>query len=266
MSDPCESRFSRLADRAFVRGLSARQRRQLRGHLGACDACRARWDRLAAIDRQLGGPTLSNDMVDDVGDAVVDAITPPTRRRIVWGFAGGLVAATAVAVLVLRPNAPAPEFTPRGGAPSLGRTPGVRVFCVAGDRDHVRSEVRMVSSGPVPELRCTIDDDLQLAYSTPDRKGLTMVAFARLDSSFLYYAPTTDGADALALSADRIDELVDWSTRLSAAHRPGTYTVIVRFFDRPVVTSDAALGRVAPTAELRARLEVLPHGGNVDAP
>jgi hypothetical protein len=267
MSGPCGARFSRLAERAFVRGLSVRQRRQLRGHLAVCETCRARWDRLAAIDRQLAGPALSGETIRGIGDAVLDTVAPAPRRWHVWGIAGGLVAAAAIAMLVLRPASPDSGFVPRGGtAPTPGRTPGVRVFCVAGDRDHVRSEVRLVSSGPVPALRCTMDDDLQLAYTTPAGKPLTMVAFARHDSSFFYYAPTLAGAEAIVLLADRVDELVDWSTRLSASHRPGTYEMIVRFYERPVATADAVLDRVSAVAELRARLEILPPGGNVDGP
>jgi hypothetical protein len=252
MSGTCETRFPRLVDRAFVRGLPARKRRQLREHLATCDSCRTRWDRLATIDRQLAGPRLDDATLDDIAETV---ISTPHRHRT-WWYAGaaGVVASAAIALFVLRPS-PGSELAPRGD-PTMGRTPGVRLFCVAGDADHVRAEARMVSVGHPPELRCTIGDDLQLAYTTPDRKGLTMVAFARLDSSMILYAPTPDGVHAMALHADRIDELIGWSTRLAAEHRPGTYDVFVRFFDREVSTLEAIDGRVSPLAELRARLEV----------
>jgi hypothetical protein len=42
--------------------------------------------------------------------------------------------------------------------------------------------------------------------------------------------------------------------------------MIVRFYERPVATADAVLDRVSAVAELRARLEILPPGGNVDGP
>jgi hypothetical protein len=89
-----------------------------------------------------------------------------------------------------------------------------------------------------------------------------MVAFARLDSSMIYYAPSPHSHEAMALLPDRIDELVGWSTQLGAEHRPGTYDVLVRFFDHEVSTGDAIDGRITPLAELRARLEVVARGGS----
>lgn len=261
MSPSCNTRFPRLVDRAFVRGLPARQRRQLREHLATCDACRQHWDRLAIVERQLGGPQLDGATITDIEDAVI----PASRRRNHWWAAGAVGAAASVAlVLLVRRGGPESTFSPRG-EPSHGRTPGVRLFCVAGDVDHVRAEARMVSSGALPELRCTIDDDIQLAYTTADREGLTMVAFARLDSTMIHYAPTTTSEYSMALRADRVDEIVDWSTPLAAEHKPGTYEVVVRFFDRAVHTRDATSGQTAPLVELRARLEVSGRGGVDDA-
>lgn len=264
MTSECRSRFPRLVERAFVRGLPARQRRQLREHLASCASCRARWDRLAIIDRQLGGPALTATMIDQIGDAVLARGEGGERRRWwAWLTAGGVAvtAAAAVALLWLRPGGDGSTLSARGGQ-SLGRTPGVRLFCVAGDRDHVRSEARMVSNGPVPELRCMLGDDLQLAYTTPDREGLTMVAFGRLDSdsTIVHYAEPT------MLQADRIDEILDWSTRLAVAHRPGRYDVVVRFFDLPVAAVQATGERVAPLVELHARLEIVAGGGIDHAP
>ena len=262
MSATCAGRFAKLVDRAFVRGLPARRRQVLREHLATCNECRERWDRLSIVERQLGGPRLSDAMIEDIGAAV---LATPRRRRAWWAAAfAGAVASAAIALLVLRPDREESTFAPRGN-PSLGRTVGMRLFCVAGDADHVRQEARMVSSGPVPELRCTIDDDLQLAYTSPDREGLTMVAFARLDSSVIQYAPMPSSPVATPLRANRVDELLDWSTPLSAGHRPGAYDVTVRFFERPVRARDAIDGSVAPAVELRAKLAITPRGGTDDA-
>jgi hypothetical protein len=263
-----EARYQKLVDRAFVRGLPARQRRRLREHLATCEACRERWDRLAVIERRLGGPRLGDAVIEDIHDAVVPPATRAGPRRAWWAAAAALGAAASVAVvlLVLRPAPPLePTLTPRGGGAGAARAPGVRLFCVAGDGDHVRAETRMVSTGPVPELRCSIDDDLQLAYSTPDREGLTMVAFARMDTSILRYAPPPHDRGAMALAPDRVDELVGWSTRLRAAHRPGTHDVVVRFFDREVPAHDAVAGAIPPLVELRARLELVARGALDDA-
>jgi hypothetical protein len=261
MSAACERRFPKLVDRAFVRGLPVRQRAQLRAHIATCEACRARWERLAAIERGMGGPRLGEAVLDDIARTVVGT----SRGRRGWWAASalGAVAAAAIVLLVMR-DPSSKEFSPRGD-PSMGRTPGVRLFCVAGDADHVRSEARMVSSGHVPKLRCTIDDDLQFAYTTADREGLTMVAFARLDSMTIHYAPTTSAGDTTPLHTQRVDELLDWSTPLAADHKPGTYDVVVRLFDRSVAARDAIEGRVPAFAELRAKLDIVARGGSDDA-
>jgi hypothetical protein len=260
MSDGCTPRFRALIDRAFVRGLASRKRRHLREHLATCESCRERWTRLASIDRRLGGPRLEHEVTEDIGRTVLaEAAARPARRRR-WIALGASLAAASVVVLVLR-RPPDSTLTPRGGA-SHGRTPGVRLFCITHDTDHVRDAAFPVSGGPVPELRCTLDDDLQLAYTTPEREGLTMVAFARRDSSMILYAPTSANAESVPLRADRIDEVIDWSTRLSADHRPGRYEVTVRYFEREEDVSDAINGRAHPLVELRATLQISATGGD----
>lgn len=263
MSAACQTRFPELVDRAFVRGLMARQRQQLREHLVTCEPCRTRWDRLAAVERQMGGPQLSDAVINDIAHTV----RATSRGNRVWWASGalGALAAAAIVLLVVRREPPHQEFSPRGDPNMRGRTPGVRLFCVAGDGNHVRSEARMVSSGRVPELRCTIDDDLQLAYTTPDREGLTMVAFARLDSTMIHYAPATNTGHTTLLRGDQVDQLVEWSTPLTPEHKPGTYDVVVRFFDGEVFTRDAIDGRIPPVVELRAKLAIVARGGNDDA-
>lgn len=263
MSDGCTPRFRALIERAFVRGLASRKRRHLREHLATCEACRERWNRLASIDRRLGGPRLEHEVIEDIGTTVLaEAAARPARRGRWIAIGASLVAASAVVLLLRRP--PDSTLTPRGGA-GHGRTPGVRLFCITHDTDHVRDEASAVSSGPVPELRCSLDDDLQLAYTTPESEGLTMVAFARRDSSTILYAPTSASADSMTLRADRIDEVLDWSTQLSADHRPGRYDVIVRVFEGEQDASDAVSDRARPLVELRATLEISATGGN-DAP
>lgn len=246
----CGTRFPRLVDRAFVRGLPARQRRQLREHIGTCPSCRERWEQLSIVDRRIGGPQLDDAVIEEIRRVV---IPPPPRRR--WWVAGavGALASAALVLLVVRPDRSDPTFSPRGNL-GKGRTPGVRVFCVAGDADHVRAEARMVSAEPPPELRCKIEDDLQLAYTTPDRK-LTMVAFARSGSTMIQYAPRSNIDLAMPLVPNRIDELVGWSTSFSN-HRPGAYELVVRFFDHDVTVREAIVRSVEPVAELRARLVI----------
>lgn len=254
--------FSRLIERAFVRGLSVRQRRKLHEHLVGCERCRESWERLAAVDRHLGGPSLPIPTIDAICDRVI--ATRVVRHRAVWAAAAGALA-LALVVLVVRVRSEDPSLRPRGPGDRVGRTPGVRIFCIARTSDQVVAESRMVSTAPVPTLYCTIDDVLQIAYTTPSLEGLTMIAYARDAQSILYYAPLTEGS-TLPVASDRVDELVAWSTRLEVNHHPGSYELVVRFFDGSVSTRDAIESRIPPIAELRGRLEVLPKGAHVDAP
>lgn len=251
-------RYQRLVDRAFVRELSVAHSEELRTHLEGCASCRQRWNRLAVIDRQLGGPHLGDMARSRIGEALIDASSSRSpRHRWRWLAAGTAVATAAIVVLLLWP-VPAEhlEFQARGsGHATTGRTPGMRVFCVASDVDDVTHEIHMSSSSFVPTLRCTIDDALQLAYSTPDREGLTMVAFSRLDSTTMIHAPIT-GSVTMPLVGDRIDSLVGWSTRLAAAHQPGTYELVVRFFDGAVPLHTAITGVFGSMHELRGTLQI----------
>jgi hypothetical protein len=255
----CRTRAARLVDRAFVGDLPAWRRRRLRRHLAACASCRARYDRLALADRQLGGrDRLGAAAVADLERTLVAGATSGRRRRAVWAGVGALVTAAVVVLVVSLRDAGPPELRPRGPGVVLGdRMPGVRLFCVEGGT-RVVAESRVVPvAGPVPALRCTLDAELQLAYSSPDLEGLTMVAFGRQGQSIRYYAPRAGDAEAVALAPDRVDEPLAWSTRLGVKHDPGAYEVVVRFYDRPVRAEDAAGGVVAPLGELRGRLELV---------
>lgn len=254
----CGGRQLALVERAFVGDLGRRGRRRLRSHLVACPTCRGHYDRLALIDGQLGAVApVSRAGIDAVEDAVLDAIAPPPwhRRPAPWIALGMAAAAAALLVLILRPSTG--QFRERGG-PTSGRTPGVRLFCVRGDGEDARvvAEGRVASvAHPAMVIRCNIGDALQLAYTTPPREGLTMVAFARRDDSILHYAPRPGETSSFPLVADQVDEPLPWSTRLAVRHQLGAYELVVRFYDRPVVLGAES---IAPTAELRGRLEITP--------
>lgn len=263
--DGCTARRARLVERDFVGDLARWRRRRLRRHLRGCDDCRRLYDRLAAADRQLGaGRVLSEAAIDAVGDAVVGSATPWRRRRSVWVGVGSLATAAAVLVALSVRDQARPDLRPRGDGIVLGdRMPGIRLFCVETDAAGARvvGEARVVSvAGPLPRLRCTLDAELQLAYSSPDLEGLTMVAFGRKGQSIHYYAPRSADAESIPLEPDRIDVALDWSTRLGVKHEPGEYEVLVQFFDRAVIASDAAAGAETPSATLRARLEIVAPG------
>jgi hypothetical protein len=135
---------------------------------------------------------------------------------------------------------------------------GVRAFCVAvyDGRAVVIADSRAGLPGQAPALRCNLDAELQLAYSTPELEGLTMVAFGLQERAVHYYAPRSPEAPAVPLASGRIDEPLAWSTRLGVKHRPGTYDVVVRVFDHPVAAAAAVAGGARPRSELRFTLVV----------
>jgi hypothetical protein len=258
----CAARWARSVDRAFVGDLAAWRRRRLRRHLTGCAACRARYDRLALVDRQLGaGSVVSPRAIALLEHEVVTGATPWTRRRSVWAGLGAAVTACGILLALSLRRDEEPELRPRGDRVVLGdRAPGVRLFCVE-DGARVVGDSRVAAvAGGVPALGCTLDAELQLAYSTPDLEGLSMVAFGRRGQSIRYYAPRAGDAESVPLAPDRIDEPLAWSTRLGVKHELGDYEVVVRIFDRSVRATDAVDGTVAPIAELRGRLAITAGG------
>lgn len=260
----CRGRFPRLVERAFAGALSPRASRELRRHLAGCASCRVRYERLAAVDRQLGaGAPLARFAADAIEREVLATVEAPRRRFGLWAGVGAAVAAAAVVLLVV--VWPRDEALRARGGVGAGRTPGVRLFCVDpgavldGGAARVVADAAVIASArPTPAIRCRITQELQLAYTTPPRDGLTMVAFARHRDTILRYAPPSGEAVAVDLAPDRVDEPLAWSTRLGVNHVPGSYEVIVRIFDVPVAVDDAIGGAARPLVELRGTLEVTP--------
>jgi hypothetical protein len=260
--NPCRARWSRRIDRAFLGKASPRALRALRDHAGTCEGCRSAYDRLGEVERALEKaffPATARERVAAL------ALAPPTRRRAWAAPAGALVAAAAAILLwvVATPPAPRDEFQARGVdlafdqlAPGE-RAPGVRLFCmqVSDEGVHVTAEIHMADGAmPVPTLRCTLGDELQIAYSTPSLPGLTMIVFADSPSGATrWYAPAHAGTSSVSLTTDVIDEPLAWSTRLVAEHEPGHHEVVAQFFMGPV---PAAPDAEPPLAELRARLVI----------
>jgi hypothetical protein len=261
----CRARWSRRIDRAFLGRASPRALRALRDHASTCERCRSAYDRLGDVERALEKAWFPAAARERVAALVV---APPSRRRAWAAPAGALVAAAAAILLwvVAAPPAPRDEFQARGVdltfdqlAPGE-RAPGVRLFCmqVSDHGVHVTAEVHMADGAmPVPTLRCTIGDELQIAYSTPSLPGLTMIVFAESPSGATrWYAPTQAGASAVSLATDIIDEPLAWSTRFVAEHEPGHHEVVAQFFMGPL---PAAPGAEPPLAELRATLVLETH-------
>lgn len=283
-SSTCRSRFpglfSWLIDRAFITGMGPRTWRRVLGHARTCASCRHKLDRLGYVDEWLwSGSPLPSAWTDRIGDQVqARVVRPRVRTWRTWAAGAGVLAtaaATLVLVLVRSDDQPGArldgrgslEFRARGAGERLvyawapgQRKPGVRLFCidVVGAQARVAHAMHATEPGLTPQpLRCILGAELQLAYSTPDLHGLSMVVFSRDSSGRTYwYAPRSSEETSIPLLRDRMDEPLDWTTRLEVGHSRGVYELEVRFFDHPVPAEAAARGVVPPIYELRARMDI----------
>ena len=258
----CARRWSKAIERSFVGKLSTRRYAELRDHVSACEPCRAAYDRLAHLERAIHG-----DVFPAPARARAKKLALGTSRpRLRWVLAPAGALAAAVAALLLWSGTSdelhgRAEFRARGTQAQIepwvsgDREPGVRLFCVelSDSGARVRDEVHMGrGSMPPPELRCTLDDELQVAYSTPNLSGLRMSVFARSQfGATTGFAPPEAGGSPISLTRNAIDEPLAWSTRLAADHRIGSYEVSARFY-----LDLASAASAAPIADLRANLVI----------
>jgi hypothetical protein len=262
-------RARRWIESAFVETLPPARWERLRAHLTGCDACRVRYDRLGDVRRALGGASLlPADAREQIAVALAASRAPrPSSSRAVAGITlAGAAALAALLVLVLGPRPPDDELKPRGAVLKFaGRPPGLRLYCVsvgADGRPVIRAEVAAAAPPlPIPTLRCKIDGELQLAYTSPRLKEMTMIVHGEgAAGTKLWYAPRQPTAPAVALVADAIDEPLPWSTRLAVKHVPGRVDVVARFYEGS--EEQAGTPRRPPVYELRAILELAPPGGD----
>lgn len=260
-------------ERMFVAGANGRGWEDTRAHIADCDECRAYYDRLASSLQARESGELSVDALERVGAAVMESAGRQGKRSSRAAALGAFAAAgLALAVLVLflvRADTPVvrPDLTARGAGDARAlvpgeRNPGARIFCITPNHNggRVLHEVRAVEPSLAAQvLSCTIDAELQLAYSVPGLEGLTMVAYSRdSDGLVRYYAPTTADAPALALTSDVIDEALAWSTRLGVRHHPGDYELYIGFYTAALTAGEAVRGASVPIYELRARMRIEP--------
>src|SRR5262245_27867842 len=119
MSDhPCEPRYEKMIDRAFVGDLSPERWRELSAHLKTCAGCRAYHDRLGLIDEAMAPGPLTRGMRDRIAGQVIDGARARPRFSL-GAFISYATAATAVvALVVMLPFVvPENEFNARGVDP-----------------------------------------------------------------------------------------------------------------------------------------------------
>lgn len=260
----------RRVERSFVTGRPIKRWAKLRAHIESCAPCRRHFDRLGYAGQPLApNSSLPGDGIERVASALFAdrSLQPKTGARI-FLWAGLPVAAAACAAVLWFTNGAThteEHLTARGAVwPADLRPPGVRVFCV--DKDdgetggmRVFAQAQAVRSPlPLPTLSCNVvSGHIQISYSTPKRKGLTMVVLSRDASEAAhYYVPSRADQPALLLKSDAVDEVVGHSTSLAVNHRPGRYVVDVLFFDAPVPAEQAARGQVSPIEHLQLVLDV----------
>jgi hypothetical protein len=267
MSEPCEARYREQIERAFVGKLDREGWTALRAHLLDCDACRGFYDRLGAVDRALAPAAAVSPMIRDSIEARVLAGAGVAEKRGAWWAWPALASAAlggVAALIVFGQPPPAEGFGVRGTQDKTfaGRAPGVAAFCVratGGDAaPRISGSARGTTDANVAALECGIEDEIQLAYSSPTNGGLYLAAWGEGQHGEIYwYAPRDPDAQILSMKSDAIDEPLPWSTRLSVKHSPGKVRLRIRFLDRSMV-AEAARSYSTPLAEQTIPLEVKP--------
>jgi hypothetical protein len=255
---PCEERYQKLIDRAFVGDLSPDRWRDLSTHLETCDACRAYHDKLGLIDEAMGRSPLTSSMRDRIAEQVIAAAsggTPRTARPSVlsWLSYASAVAAVVVLAVMLPFVAKDDEFRARGTKSEWsGRSPGIGLFCITPPSEGQNALVDrtvQASSSAAPVLSCRLDQEIQIAYATPSKKKLYLTVQGESGNDTFWYAPLTPGRP-IELEPDADGRALGWSTRLGVNHEVGTVRVKARFYDDPSADE--------PIYELSAELEVRP--------
>lgn len=257
---PCEPRYEKMIERAFVGDLPSDRWRELSAHLARCTDCRAYHDRLGVIDEAMSaGGALPPVVRDRILEQVIPE-APGRRLRLSTLLTYASAAAAVVVAAVILPFAsvePNDPFQPRGDGPTFAvRPPGVRLFCISppvqeGGRARVEGTVQAARDPlPIPKLPCRLDQELQLAYATPRNRTLYMTVRGETeDGGDHWYAPREEGGPAVALDEDAESAALGWSTRLGVHHRPGKVRVVARFFEAP--EAEAPLYEVYATLEVR---------------
>ena len=169
----CEAARAAMEDQVAGE-IAPEQVEHLREHLGTCEVCRERYDRLARVDVVLSKGGLSEQRMDAMQARILGArsvsplaaapLPPPVRRG--WTT---MLAAAAVLVLVSALAIPAwralrdDGFTPRGGGTSWG----VRAFCVSEGK--VTGEA--LAGGT---LTCPAGSIVQFTYTAPEAAQLSI--------------------------------------------------------------------------------------------
>ncbi len=259
MSDhPCEPRYQKMIDKAFVGELTDERWRELFAHLAECDGCRAYHDRLGLIDEAMAAGPLPGSMRARIAQRVITAGAPPPRARLSFGTIVSYASAAAVVVLaVMLPFAVRDgEFTARGGESKWGgRPPGLSLFCITppaspADAALVDRTVQAAPEGrPPPVLPCRLDQDLQIAYSTPADRPLFLTVEGETEAEPHWYAPRSPDEGPVRLELDAAGRALGWSTRLAVHHEVGTVRVVARFFDDP--TGETAVEQLVALLEVR---------------
>jgi len=158
-------------DRQFVDGLEPALATALRAHLEGCASCKARYDRLAAVEQRLDQgfsperlTQLQSELFARVGSPGPSP-APAARAWPRWVAAGAAVSA-ALAVAVVATQGRPPEFQPKG-AGTDGYT--LKAYCV-------REGAVVSTAGEDRAVRCRPGDVLQLAYSAPSSTSLGVVS------------------------------------------------------------------------------------------
>jgi hypothetical protein len=257
-----------LMDALFTDELPPERARDVMRHIAACEGCKARYDRMAYVDRVLGGgPSAirapSKAELDRVAGVVFARLAPPETESALARFlrsflapapfAAAAAAVVLAVVLVPSPNAPRDldGFQARG-SDLVKRPARVRAFCTGSDGAPIDLQV-------TPQ--CSIHGQLELALANPGGYRYAFVVGVQPDLSPRWYAPKPpETRSAEAPGKDRGDVPFGAATRLDVNHDAGPLRIYALFSDDPIEASEVerAIARLGERRAAIASVEALP--------
>lgn len=245
-------RHLKQIERLFVDGRSRSQWRALRKHLQACEKCRAHYDQLMLLERQLGGgqETLTEAQVERIEAEILGVLAERPDRRgwttkrllLVHGLA---LALALVVVFVLYPpgRVSDADFAPKGPGDQWQSSIGIRAFCMYRDSEgnpRIRTSIAQATTGG-PVQRCNLSDLLQFTYSNLRKEGrpgaqyLFIFGLDRDHRPFWYHSHPESGQSAwIGNTIEVIDEPQAGSIQLWVNHRPGPVRIFGLFSQNPI--------------------------------
>ncbi|MBN2358366.1 MAG: zf-HC2 domain-containing protein [Deltaproteobacteria bacterium] len=243
----------RLVDRYFAGKLAPGRVDEMRRHLRECDACRARYDRLALAEQRAVGQAEARALADlrlleDVVGASQLARRPePARRRwLAYALAPTVAVAATFALVILNQTPSGDERLVARGPGATGAAVGVGVAAVDPARGLVYDARR-------PE-GIALDHRLRFSYSNSAGEARYLFLFG-LDEELMpyWYFPLPEEKTSLAIERGPAARQLPlpYETELARRHRAGRLRVVALFSVDPIALTAVEEALAAARSERR---------------